>query len=227
MLGVGRRGIRWADGAPMSGGARPSPEGLGERDAWVVLAGARGVGPVSFGRLVAAFGSAGAVLREAGSPGALARLMDASATSDAPPALTLAAARTIVEAVADPDRALAAVRRAGVAVVTQQDSSYPSRLRSIELPPPVLFVAGDVRALAPARSVAVADATPHVARPGHVRADCGGRRGSRRHRGVRAGVRDRRGGAPRSRASRRANRGRRGRRARASLPGWAPRPGPR
>lgn len=129
--------------------------GIDERDAWVVLAGARGVGPVTFQRLLAAFGSAAAVLRAALEPGAVPRLVDASAGDDAGPVLSSAAAATVVEAAVDPERALRVVRRAGVAVIAQCDSAYPARLRAIELPPPVLFVAGDVAALAPRRAVAI------------------------------------------------------------------------
>ena len=39
--------------------------------------------------------------------------------------------------------ALEPVRRSGVAVITLADEAYPSRLRRIDLPPPVLFLAGD------------------------------------------------------------------------------------
>ncbi len=156
MLGVGRWGPLGRDAEPTGGGARPPRAGgLSERDAWVVLAGAHGVGPVTFERLLASYGTARAVLRDAASDGAAARLVAASAGPDAPPALSAAGAMTIVAAAADHDRALAEVRRAGVAVVTCRDRAYPRRLRSIELPPPVLFVAGDVRALEPARAVAV------------------------------------------------------------------------
>ena len=157
MLGVGRRGPlgREAGAWGGGGGGLPGPGALDEHDAWVVLAGARGVGPVSFGRLLATFGSAAAVLGASTEPGALHRLVEASAAPDAPPALTAQAAATVIEAAADPDRALSAVRRAGVTVVTQGDEAYPRRLREIELPPPVLFVSGDVASLSPAHAVAL------------------------------------------------------------------------
>lgn len=156
MLGVGRDGPLGGDVEPRGHGARrgesvPSDE----RDAWVVLAGARGVGPVTFERLLVAFGSARAVLRTASEPNAVAQLVAASASIDAAPALAPAAAATIVEAAADPSRALGAVRRAGVSVVTLCEPAYPDRLRLVGLPPPVLFVQGDVAALAPTRAVAV------------------------------------------------------------------------
>jgi len=140
MLGIGRRGPLGRDAESAVCGAAPRAVcGIDEREAWVVLAGARGVGPVTFQRLVATLGSPIEVLRVAVEPGAAARLVDASAGPDAPPTLTLASAATIVEAAGDADEALAAVRSAGVAVVTQGDAAYPTRLRGIDLPPPVLF----------------------------------------------------------------------------------------
>ncbi len=156
MLGVGRRGPLGRDAGPEAGGgASAAPQALEEHAAWVVLAGARGVGPVTFERLLATFGSAVGVLRAACETGAVPRLVEASAAPDAPPALTAVAAATVVEAAAEPERALAAVRRAGVTVLTQRDESYPRRLRQVELPPPVLFVRGEVAALSPAHAVAV------------------------------------------------------------------------
>lgn len=155
MLGVGRRGPLGRGAGPDGGGRSAPPTGLSEREAWVVLAAAHGVGPVTFGRLLAGYGSARAVLHDAAAEGAVARLVAASAGTDAPPVLSPDAAATIVAAAADPDRVLLAVRRAGVGVVTSRDRAYPRRLRRIELPPPVLFVAGDARALDPAHAVAL------------------------------------------------------------------------
>jgi DNA processing protein len=156
MLGVGRWGPLGRDVDPGGGGwpGAPAP-GMDERDAWVVLDGANGIGPVTFARLLQAFGSAAAVLAAASGPSAVARLITASAAPDAAPVLSAGAAATIVDAAADPERALAAVRRSGVTVLTLLDEAYPTRLRRIELPPPVLFVAGDVGALNPDRAVAV------------------------------------------------------------------------
>ncbi len=168
MLGVGRTGptATWsAEGASdgmMPGPPRP-PEQRGapdpttsEREAWVVLNGADGVGPVSFARLVEAFGSARAVLAAASAPGGPRRLVDASAGHDGQAhSLSRASARAIAEAAGHPDRHLEPVRRAGVRVVTLADGAYPARLRQIGLPPPVLFLRGDLGALDRARAVAV------------------------------------------------------------------------
>lgn len=172
MLGVGRGGPRGRDepdevGGPSraSAGDPPAPTaaawpaaGIGdsERQSWVVLNEVPGVGPVSFARLVAAFGTAGAVLacaRHDGGPGALV-----AATADPDggfSSLTLSAARSVADAAADPDRVLGPVRRAGVSVLTLADPDYPARLRLIPLPPPVLFVRGDVASMSRPRAVAI------------------------------------------------------------------------
>lgn len=157
MLGVGRWGPLGRD-LDLSWGGAQAPvagDGLTERDAWVVLAGATGVGPVTFARLLGAFGSARAVLSAAAEPGAVPRLVGATATADASPSLTAAAAATICAAAAAPWRPLDAVHRAGVTAVTLDEAAYPARLRAVELPPPVLFVTGSVTALAATRSVAI------------------------------------------------------------------------
>jgi DNA processing protein len=168
MLGVGRTGptATWsADGASdgmMPGPTRaPEPSGApdpttSEREAWVLLNGADGVGPVSFARLVEAFGSAHAVLAAASAADGPRRLVEASAGHGGQSqSLSRASARAIAEAAGHPDRHLEAVRRAGVRVVTLADSVYPARLRRIGLPPPVLFLRGDLGALDRTRAVAV------------------------------------------------------------------------
>ena len=168
MLGVGRHGPCGRGEAEGAGGPAPDAADRGpgpgpgtphddlERDAWVVLAGVEGVGPVSFGRLVAAFGSATAVLRLARDPGTARDIVAATRDADGgSPTLTPAAASAIRAAAHDPDRALEPVRRSGVDVITLVDQRYPSRLRRIDLPPPVLFLAGDPAALDRPRSIAI------------------------------------------------------------------------
>lgn len=155
MLGVGRAGPLGRDAELAGGGAARGATSLTERDAWIVLAGASGVGPATFARLLASYGSASAVLEDASLPGAGARLVVASAGHDAPPILSLATAATVVASAMDPERALVPVRRSGVSVVTLADAAYPRRLKSVPLPPAVLFVRGEVDALDPAHAVAV------------------------------------------------------------------------
>ncbi len=148
-----------ADPGPVSSGTQIRVRGGlagGERDAWIVLAGVDGVGPVSFARLVAAFGSAGAVLAAARRSGAVAALVAATRSPDGGgPTLAPSAAGGIVAAAFDPGPMLGPVRRSGVAVITLADETYPSRLRRIDLPPPVLFLRGDPAALDRRHAVAV------------------------------------------------------------------------
>ncbi len=152
MLGVGPRGPLGRDVPDGAGG----PARLSERDAWVVVAGVTGVGPVSFGRLLMAFGSAVGIAGAAAGAGAVAVLVEATAGPDgAAPSLTVGAAAELVALVGDPGPQLRRVERSGLRVVTLADADYPSRLRRVELPPPILFVRGDPAALEAAHPVAV------------------------------------------------------------------------
>ncbi len=170
MLGVGRYGplgrtepdgaggpARTEAPARLDAGALPDAAPAGaERDAWVVLSGVEGVGPVSFARLLAAFGSAAAVLRAAGDPDAVPALVRATADPDGgSPTLTPGAATAVRAAAAHPEVALEPVLRSGVRIITLADEAYPSRLRRIDLPPPVLFLTGDPAALDRARAIAI------------------------------------------------------------------------
>ena len=151
MLGVGRRGPLGRVEAE-TGGTVPASE----RDAWVVLAGVAGVGPLSFERLITSFGSAEAVLAASMAPGSAVRLVQATGDGDGgSPTLSPAAAAAVRAAAMDPERSLAPVRRSGVTVLTLADESYPSRLRAIELPPPVLYLHGDPACLERTRSIAI------------------------------------------------------------------------
>jgi DNA processing protein len=163
MLGVGRWGPLGRDASGESGGSAGSggaqaggPATITERDAWVVLAAVPGIGPVSFARLLAAFGSASAVVSAAAGPRAASRLAAASTDpAGGAPSLDGTAILALVEAAADPDRLLAPARRGGIDIVTLSDDAYPARLRRIDLPPPVLFVRGALTSLDRPRAVAV------------------------------------------------------------------------
>ncbi len=127
-----------------------------ERDAWIVLAGVTGVGPVSFARLLTVFGSASAVMVTARRTGAVAALVAATCSPDGgSPTLTAASAAEIATAARDAAPRLAPVRRSGVLAVTLADEAYPHRLRRIDLPPPVLFLHGDPAALDRDHAVAI------------------------------------------------------------------------
>ena len=161
MLGIGRYGPLGTDvhspDEPVrrTGEAREPMGDDAERDAWVVLGEAAGVGPVSFGRLVGAFGSASAVLAAARERRGAVALVQAVADADGGVSLAPATARGIVQAANEPEAILGPVRRAGVEILILADPVYPARLRRIELPPPVLFVRGSTASLDRPRAVAV------------------------------------------------------------------------
>ncbi len=142
---------------PRAGGpAPPRPavaRGLSERDAWVVLAAVDGLGPVTFGALLRAVGSARAILDLAARRAGPARIAAAVAGEGLRMAPDLAAA--IARARGDAPALLGRLATLGVGAVTAEEDAYPARLRSIELPPPVLFVRGSPGALCADRSVAI------------------------------------------------------------------------
>jgi DNA processing protein len=163
MLGIGRHGPLGpvhAIGEAVDGDAGASrPTGdlpIGERDAWVLLACATGVGPVSFARLLGRYGTAHAVIARALEQDGSAALIAATVDPDGGgPSLSPDAAAAIRALAARPSTLLTRIGDAGLEVVTLADPAYPERLRIVDLPPPVLFVRGSVDALAPPRAVAI------------------------------------------------------------------------
>lgn len=157
------RGAR-AAGAATGGGHGLTDE---ERSAWAALSTVTGLGPVGLGRLLAVYGTAAAVLEAAlagdrvadvaaglrSQPAGRAgrgRLGDASS-----PVHARALGDAIIEAARDGERLATAIAEHGVAAIPLVDDAYPARLRAIDLPPPVLFVLGDQRALSACRAIAV------------------------------------------------------------------------
>lgn len=138
-----------------------SSEALAESDAWAVLAGVHGLGPVGFGVLLRRYGSGVAILREASSPGGRARLMttDAGEESREPGTrhrpISQAVSNGIADAAQGADRTLARIRELGLTVVTVDDPRYPHRLAAIEMPPHLLFVLGDPAVLEARAAIAV------------------------------------------------------------------------
>lgn len=133
---------------------------MDERDAWAILAGVDGLGPVGFEALLERFGSGREILRVADGPYgtrelAAARPAAGSSFEATPRPISVALARAIADAVAQGDRALARIRSLGLSVVTVADAAYPSRLAGVDLPPHLLFVMGDIGALQPRHAVAV------------------------------------------------------------------------
>ena len=161
MLGVGRdgplgpsRAVALASGSEVAGGGTVAP--MTERDAWIALACAPGIGPVSFARLVQHFGDARAVLERSVAAGGLAAIATASIPEgDDRPTLQPPAILAIQAVARDPWPVLRRARALELRIVTLGDPAYPVRLRAIDLPPPVLFVRGDVASLEPRDAVAI------------------------------------------------------------------------
>lgn len=129
---------------------------ISERDAWIALASAPGVGDVTFQRLLAAFGSAAAVLAAAsrtpyaGADAAEARLARRLGLRLRPG--LLAALR---RAAADPGSARRRMKALGGWVLTPLDVEYPASLHELEDPPAVVFGVGSPARLTGPRHVAV------------------------------------------------------------------------
>ncbi len=166
MLGVGTAGATAATaGAPAArGDDDPPPDRPAirsqEREAWAVLAGVRGLGPVGFGALLARYGSGVAILHEAASPGGPARIAEvfdvpgASAMGDGAP-ITIALAEGIAIAAQGAGATVARIHELGLEVVTIEDLAYPRRLAAIEMPPHVLYVLGDPAPMGARSAIAV------------------------------------------------------------------------
>jgi len=143
--------------ATPSAGSSNQPGDI-ERNAWAVLSAVDDLGPVGFEALLARYGTALAILREASSPGGVARLGAAPPARDGfGPARRINAkvAQAIADAAQRADRTVARIAELGLRVVTTWDSTYPPRLASIDMPPPVLFVLGSPDVLDARSSVAI------------------------------------------------------------------------
>jgi DNA processing protein len=71
------------------------------------------------------------------------------------PSIGHALIERVVAAAREREAFLARVGSLGLTALSLDDPAYPARLRAIEMPPPVLYVRGDVRALQCPRAVAV------------------------------------------------------------------------
>ena len=123
-----------------------------------MLAGVHGIGPVAFAALLARYGDALAILREASSPGGVARLATPDRDArpdDADRVVTPEVAEAIADAARRAGTTLARIRELGLKVLTVEDPAYPMRLASIEMPPHVLYVLGDPAALSTDAAVAI------------------------------------------------------------------------
>ncbi len=133
----------------------PAPGGLSfdEVDAWAVLVAVDGIGPATLAALLGALGSGRAVLETAAGPAGPRRLAEAVTRRGG--RLDAALGRAIADAAMAAPVLVARVRALGIQVLTLESSDYPGRLRLLDLPPPVLFVRGDLAALDASRCVAI------------------------------------------------------------------------
>jgi DNA processing protein len=137
------------------GSPGPVPTEPTEPEAWAILLSANGLGPAGFGALLAAFGSGGGILDAATRPGAATRFARIAAEAEGRGAFGSEVGRAIVATAAARADHLADLRASGLTIVTLDDPAYPPRLRSIEVPPPVLLVRGAPASMASARTVAI------------------------------------------------------------------------
>jgi DNA processing protein len=139
----------------------PVGEARREREALAVLVSVFGLGPVTLQRLVSACGSATAVLELASGTDAPRRLAAAGAATDDTSGggsrreLSLAIASAIVEAASRRDQIVQRIAQLDLRLVAEADPDYPQRLRTIEMPPALLFVRGDPAILNASSAIAV------------------------------------------------------------------------
>jgi DNA processing protein len=161
MLGVGspdRTPDRAPSGSP-GADAAPNRPTADERDAWAILAGAIGLGPVGFGSLLRRYGSAVAILAEASTVGGFGRLADTPierhSADGGHRTIGAEVAAAIDGAAGRAASTLGRIHALGLEVVTIEDPRYPARLGQIEMPPHLLYVLGDPLAMDGETTVAV------------------------------------------------------------------------
>jgi len=136
---------------------------MDERSAWVALASVDGVGEITFGELLAEFGSASSALAAADDVRIDRWVKRRRALHGRPPlnGPALAALRSVA---ANPQAILDKIAERGLWTLTPLDTEYPSRLRDLDPPPAVINGLGDAASLRAAHAVAlVGTRTPTVA----------------------------------------------------------------
>lgn len=126
------------------------------RDALAVLVSVDGVGPATLEYLLSAIGGAVDVLRVAAGRNGAGSL--GAAIREAGPdgvRVTRATLDGVVRAAHSADTILSAMRSSGVHALALEDGAYPARLRTIAMPPRVLFVRGADAALEAVDAIAV------------------------------------------------------------------------
>ena len=143
-------------GWPDTGAWTREPISAPDRDALTVLISVQGLGPLTLGRLLDRFGSPSEILAAASAADGAAALVAASRDPmGAWQAMAGDVATAVVSSLGRRDEIVALVRRLGLRVVALEDPDFPVRLRAIEIPPPALFVRGDIGALSAEHAVAV------------------------------------------------------------------------
>lgn len=122
-----------------------------ERDAWLALASARGVGEQTFQRLLEAHGSATGVLASARDRSLRRRPPLDAAGRRLRPEIVAA----IEEVASQPESARAVLDAHGVWTMMPLDHDYPDRFDVLPAPPPVIYGWGDRTSLTGARAVGV------------------------------------------------------------------------
>ncbi|HYL39693.1 MAG TPA: DNA-processing protein DprA, partial [Candidatus Binatus sp.] len=121
-----------------------------------VLVSVQNLGPMTLARLLGCFETAEAVLDAASRPDGVAALIHASAGADrAARPMSVDLARAVCDAADRRTTISDRIRSLGLRIVLPTDADYPCRLRSIELPPAVLFARGATDFLNAASVVAV------------------------------------------------------------------------
>lgn len=160
VLGVSATGPIGMTGTPavLAGAPTTSAPSSHERNAWAVLVAVDGLGPVSFGALLARYGSGMAILREAATSGGIGRLAAEPSAVDMANGgrrLNPSVAKAIADAAQRADDTIRRIAELGLQVVTTADPIYPRRLGAIDMPPAVLFVLGEAAALEARSAVAI------------------------------------------------------------------------
>ena len=152
MIGVGRAGslgpprevpggelLPWPGRSSAAPAVQPTDPGA-DRPYWIALGSVPGIGPATFGRLVARHGSARAAWRAG--PAALAELPWVAAEAAT---AWRRARRESAPAIAAAIEA--ATAQSGGRVVTSLEADYPASLGQCDPRPPVLHIAGDLACL--------------------------------------------------------------------------------
>jgi DNA processing protein len=136
-------------------GGAGAPRRLAEREALAVLVSIDGLGPATLAKLIDRIGSARAILEVAVARRGLHVLTEAAQDARLGDVTAIRLARAIIAVAPERLRIFDGLQRTDLSIVTVEDGAYPARLRSIDLPPHVLFVRGDVASLSANRAVAV------------------------------------------------------------------------